>query len=175
MGLGRDRRLPILLHMYPRCITAMVALTVLGAAAGCGGSNHAEASANRVPVAAVVRAYAREGVRLQRIPPDAGVIDVILTTANPSGEGTYTTTTSGEPPSTPGLVARFLAVHRPDYSFVTIHLYRSAAAAGTARRILSRAFDVPCRRNDNVVECDASLGRSAQPWFAHARRALSHL
>ena len=164
--------MPIPLDMYARCIVAVVALTTLGAAAGCGGSNHTAASSYPASVAAVVRAYAREGVRLQRISPDAGVIDVILTTVNPSGEGSHTMTTSGKPPSTPGSVAWFQAVHRPDYSFVTVHVYRSAAAAGTARRILSRAFEVPCRRNDNVVECDAVVGRSTQSWFAHARRAL---
>ena len=167
--------MPIRLQMYAKWMVGAVALTALGAAAGCGGSKHPAASANPASVAAVVRAYAREEVRLQRIPHDAGVIDVIVTAPNPSGAGTHTTTTSAAPPSTPGLVAWFQAVHRPDYSFVTVHVYRSDAAASSARRILSRAFDLSCRRNDNVVECDSVLGRRAQRWLAHARRALSRL
>ena len=110
-----------------------------------------------------------------RIPRDAPTIAVIFTGPTGNGNGTHTTTTSGEPPSTPGLVAWFEAIHRPDYSVVLVDVYRSAAGAATARRILSRAYDVACSRRNNVVECDAAFARSARPWLTHARRALGHV
>ena len=171
--------------MAARWIVAGVALTALGAA-GCGGSRHGLAAVTTTAqkpasVAAVVRAFGREGVQLLPITnrsPRVAVVAVIDRGRSwPPGTVTHPATASSAPPAPtmPKHVAWFGATDPQFRATMLVFVFRSAEIARKANPILSENYLMHCSHGNNVVECYLLLRHSTQPWLAHARLALSHL
>jgi hypothetical protein len=155
-----------------------VALGVL-VASGCGGSSHDSRSTDQKPVsvAAVVRAFERQGVHLLRFTPDSPTIGVVVT--SPEGFGRAKTTTSvpkGWPGPGPAHLGWFEAfnVHPKTYAVVDVHVYRTAGVARRAEKSVAPGFN-RCWHHKNVVLCELQPYPASRSWLRLSLRALEHL
>jgi hypothetical protein len=174
---GRGLLVPIVHCMYARRTTIGVAFVAL-LAAGCGASRHDHRLGDRNPVsvAAVVRAFDREGVHLLRLTAKSPALGVVVTTRDATGRMQTTESFGRFPGPGPAHLAWFEAwdLHAPKTpSVLDVRVYRTADIAKRAARILHPAMG-NCWSHNNVLLCAYFVFPSGRPWQRRALRTLNH-